>query len=228
MNAQIDQTAEDLLQVQKCIRGDVVALGGVRDRFDEPVRAILRARGATATEADDVLADMWGDCVANCDEHPSLLEKYSGKCPLQGWLALVATNRWYDAKRRGARSVQIPDNISEGSDKATAPDNPADPSSTCCEDAVVDLLRDCLKAAFAACAPQDMVLLRLVFMHDLSQREVARALGWNETKISRSLSEAMQIIETQALAEVKKRDSWLDLSWQDFLDLCRTRQIGFL
>jgi len=228
MKPQIDPAAEDLLQVQMCLRGDAAALGGLRERFDGTLRAILSARGASATEADDILADLWGDCVGSGGEHPALLEKYSGKCPLQGWLALVATNRWYDAKRRTARGVKIMSTASEESGETTVSGNPAEQVPTGFEDAIVDLLRDSLKASFAACAPQEMVLLRLVFLHGVSQREVARALGWNESKLSRNLSQTMQNVETKVLAEIKKRDPWLELSWQDFVDLCQTRQIGFL
>jgi RNA polymerase sigma factor (sigma-70 family) len=216
------------LRVQNCLRGAAAALGDLRDRFDGKLRAILRARGASATEADDTLADLWGDCVGNRPGHPALLEKYSGKCPLQAWLAMVATNRWFDAKRHEARGGKIMGMGSELSGEATRFDGPGQPAATGFEDAIVDLLRDSLKTSFAACAPRDMVLLRLVFIHGLSQREVARALGWNESKLSRNLSQAMKNIETRTLAEIKKRDPWLVLNWQDFLDLCHTRQIGFL
>jgi hypothetical protein len=35
-------------------------------------------------------------------------------------------------------------------------------------------------------------------------------------------------IEKITMDELKKRDGWLELSWQDFLELCQTQQIGFL
>jgi len=34
---------------------------------------------------------MWSDCRAGRQDRPALLEKYSGKCNIQGWLATVAT-----------------------------------------------------------------------------------------------------------------------------------------
>ena len=46
--------------------------------------------------------------------------------------------------------------------------------------------------------------------------------------VSRLLSRAMEQIESDTLGELKKRDAWLELTWQDFLDLCQTHQIGFL
>ena len=62
-----------------------------------------------------------------------------------------------------------------------------------------------------------MVLLRLVYLHDLTQREIVRMLGWSESKVSRFLARAMKEIETHTLKELKKRDPWLELSWQDFV-----------
>jgi hypothetical protein len=65
-------------------------------------------------------------------------------------------------------------------------------------------------------------------LHELSQREIVQMLGWSESKVSRFLSKAMAEIEKHTLAEVKKRDSWLELGWQDFVELCETHQIGFM
>jgi DNA-directed RNA polymerase specialized sigma subunit len=71
-------------------------------------------------------------------------------------------------------------------------------------------------------------MLRLVFVHGLSQREVMRMWGWSESKVSRKLSSAMAHIEEQTLEKLKQMDPWLDLTWQDFVDLCDTHQVGFL
>jgi hypothetical protein len=83
-------------QVLQCLQGDDAALASLREKYNGCLANILRARGASATETDELLADMWGDCVARNDEQPSLLEKFSGKCSLQGWLATVTTRRWID------------------------------------------------------------------------------------------------------------------------------------
>ena len=71
-------------------------------------------------------------------------------------------------------------------------------------------------------------MLRLVYLHGLSQREVARLWSCHESKVSRFLSQALADIQRNTLQETRRQDLWLDLSWQDFLDLCQTQQIGFL
>src|SRR5262249_40659417 len=80
-------------------------LASLRQKHHEALSGILLSRGATRTETEDVLADLWGDCVPGAGGRPSLLEKFSGKCSLQGWLATVATNRWIDLKRKQVRQA---------------------------------------------------------------------------------------------------------------------------
>jgi len=52
-------------------------------------------------------------------------------------------------------------------------------------------------------------------------------LGWGEWKVSRVLSEALEQIEKETMRSIKERDPWLELTWQDFVDLCRTYDLGF-
>ncbi len=227
MSSRTSQLDGQSLQVSKCRQGDVEALAELRDQCHGSLLGILLSRGAGRTEAEDLLADLWSDCVPGNDDRPSILEKFSGKCTLQGWLATVATNRWIDLKRRQARHLEVNHNGSgpvEHDHLASLEASPAHAS----EDTLVSLLRDCLKAAFALCGPEARVLLRLVYLHELSQRDLVQMLGWSESKVSRFLSRAMKEIETHTLAEIKKRDPWLELSWSDFVDLCETHQVGFI
>jgi len=214
-------------QLHQCLQGDAAALAELREQHHASLGNILRARGASVSETEELLADMWGDCVPRNDEQPSLLEKFSGKCSLQGWLATVATRRWIDLKRKQTRrgETHLPESDGDASDPLerlpAAASAPAD-------DMLVNLLRDGLQAAFASCPPADLLMLRLVYLHGLSQREIMRMWGWSESKISRKLSQALKHIEQRTLQHLKQKDSWLDLAWQDFVDLCETHQIGFL
>ena len=227
MNPSSQVQESEHAQVLRCLQGDEGALAGLREKHNNSLVNILRARGASATETEELLADLWGDCVTRNDERPSLLEKYSGKCSLHGWLATVATRRWIDLKRRQTRrgELHLPDRNGDDGDPlerlAAAPAASAD-------DALVSLLRDGLQAAFASCPKADLLMLRLVYVHGLSQREVMRMWGWSESKISRRLSHALAHIEKETMQNLKQMDSWLDLTWQDFVDLCETHQVGFL
>ncbi len=200
------------------------AVDELRAQCHGPLCGILRARGANHTEAEDVLADLWSDCLGHAGR-PSLLEKFSGRTPLFNWLATVATHRWVDARRRQARLVPVEPEISESLDCVCGPDSTRLVER---DETLARLLRESLRSAFSRCPPQALVLLRLVHMHGLSQREVGRMLGWGESKLSRYLTGAMSLLERDTLQEVRRRDPWLQLTWQDFVDLCQNEQEGFL
>jgi len=191
------------------------------------LRMVLINRGATQDEADDLIEDLWGDCVGQNEDRPSLLEKYSGKCPIRSWLATVVTNRLVDLKRRQKHRGELPRLDSDDAETNLFERVPA-ATVAGSEDALVNLLRDTLQTAFGKCPADAMLMLRLVYLNGLSQREVGRMWGWHESKVSRCMSHAMEQIETATLRELKKRDSWLDLSWQDFVELCESHEIGFL
>jgi predicted DNA-binding protein (UPF0251 family) len=63
-------------------------------------------------------------------------------------------------------------------------------------------------------------MLKLVHLHDLSQREISRMWGWHESKVSRTLDGARQSVSKIILLELKKVDPWLELRWEDFVELC--------
>jgi DNA-directed RNA polymerase specialized sigma24 family protein len=140
-------------------------------------------------------------------------------------LATVATNRWLDYKRRQARFVAEPADMLGTKDPAMLP-GPDPAGAFARETTLVRLLGESLQTAFEQASPEGLVLLRLVYVHGLSQREVGRMLGWSESKLSRFLTAAMKQIEQDTLRELRARDRWLELTWQDFVELCQTQQIG--
>ena len=226
MGINIGEASEDWREVQRCLRGDAAALGGLRERYQGVLKGMLLARGASDTEAEDILADLWSDAVPGTGDRAALLEKFSGRCPLQAWLATVATRRWIDWKRRQARRVDLETPDREGATERGLEGMAARESGQR-EDALIELLRASLESAFGESEPEAMVLLRLVYVHGITQRELVRMLGWHESKVSRTLSKAMQDIEARTMRGLKSRDPWLELTWQDFLELCQTQEIGF-
>jgi len=128
----------------------------------------------------------------------------------------VALNRLISLKRKKkAEVVSIDDNhlaadsslLSQGSDLAK-------------EDEVVELLCSALRGAFASVDQEKLVILRLVQSYRLSQKQVGVAWGYSESKVSRALSQLTEELREQILRELKKRDPWLHLEWNDFLALC--------
>ena len=44
--------------------------------------------------------------------------------------------------------------------------------------------------------------------------------GWHESKVSRTLEVTRQSAARMILADLKKIDPWLELRWEDFVELC--------
>jgi RNA polymerase sigma factor (sigma-70 family) len=225
MSTDSGQLDEERRLVEQSQRGDTSALETLRDRYYGALMNILVARGANPAEAEDVLGEVWAQCVPGGEERPSLLEKFNGKCRLQNWLCRVATNRWLDWKRRGKHIGETPA-PEEG--QTTFVNRVPAPLTEGLDGTLVGLLRQSLQAAFARCPPHTLVLLHLVYRHGVSQRELMRMLNWSESKVSRALSHAMDAIKTDTFAELKQRDPWLQPTWEDFLDLCASEPLGFL
>src|ERR1051325_11267607 len=63
MSSQSGQLDDTVSQAARCREGDLQALAELRQQCHASLTNILLARGATRTEADDLLADLWADCV---------------------------------------------------------------------------------------------------------------------------------------------------------------------
>ena len=220
-----DQEQDETLLIERCQEGDHEALTELRERNNGPLRNILISRGASPAEAEEILADIWAKCVPTGDQQASLIQKFNGNCRVQNWLARVVTNRWLDSKRQEKFRGEPPAPPDDGGTGfwGRIPATPRDDTDS----TLVDLLRDSLKAAFGSCSPEALVLLRLVYLHDISQREVMRMVGWSEAKVSRTLSKAMDQIRAETLKHLKQREPMLTLTWQDFQDLCESDSGGF-
>jgi RNA polymerase sigma factor (sigma-70 family) len=214
----ISRHEEDLAFVQRVLAIDASAAAELRRRYNGKLVGVLRARGATQTEAEDLVADLWTDCFAARENRPTLLNKYQGRCALESWLLTVATHRLVDLKRRQSFRVEVP---------AATPDSPEDffdrrpqPEKPGSEKQLLQLLRQAIQAAFAKQEPEAVLMLKLVHLHQVSQRELARMWGWHESKISRTLDVTRQNVARIILSETKKVDPWLELRWEDFVELC--------
>ena len=208
---------QDLAFVQRVLAVEAPAASELRSRYHGKLVGVLRARGANQTEAEDLVADLWTDCFAPRANRPTLLTKYQGRCALESWLLTVATHRLVDLKRRQSFRVDVP----------SSPDSPDDffdrrpqPERVTSEKPLLNLLRSAIQGAFSTQDPEAVLMLKLVHLHQLTQREIARMWGWHESKISRTLDETRQNVARTILAELKKVDPWLELRWEDFVELC--------
>jgi RNA polymerase sigma factor (sigma-70 family) len=216
-----DESTGDLVLAEHALEGDPVAVGRVLAMLRAPeFAAFLRGRGATATEAEDLIGNLIGDCFggerAKGGLH-RLLGRYNGACPLPAFLRRAAVNRLISLKRKQVlRREAEPARDDAGAAVLELPAREASEG----DEEIIPLLRETLHAAFAAVDPERMVLFRLVHTHGVPQKRVAAIWGWHESKVSRALEAVRVELKAAILDGIRRRDAWLDLRWEDFVALC--------
>jgi RNA polymerase sigma factor (sigma-70 family) len=208
---------QDLAFVQRVLSANSAAAAELRSRYHGKLVGVLRARGANQTEAEDLVADLWTDCFAAPANRPTLLAKYQGRCALESWLLTVATHRLVDLKRRQSFRVEIPRSNDPTDDFF---DRRPQPEQVRGEEQLLNVLRQAIQHSFAQGDPESILMLKLVHLHQLTQREIARMWGWHESKVSRTLEVTRQNLSRDMLLEMKRVDPWLELRWEDFVELC--------
>jgi RNA polymerase sigma factor (sigma-70 family) len=208
---------QDLNFAQSILNANSAAAAELRRRYQGRLVGVLCSRGASATEAEDLVADIWSDCFAAPANRQTLLSKYQGRCALESWLLTVATHRLIDLKRRQTFRVEVPPSDRSSEDFF---ERRPQPESVPREESLLKLLRAAIRNAFARRDSESVLMLKLVHLHQLSQREIARMWGWHESKVSRALEVARESIARDIMLELKRADPWLELRWEDFLELC--------
>ena len=214
---------DDAAMVRRYLGGDAAALEALYLKYQPLLFRVLGARGAKPEDAEEAVSRVWARCVTN-EQTGSLLEKYNGECPLPSWLSTVTTNQWYDIVRR-KNTVEVEVRPSPDGEQDPFENRPGPPPPSADGD-LAKLLHECLEQAFGESEPADLIMLHLVYLHELTQREVGRLWGWHETKISRRLTDALEKIQRATLQRLKQADPRVQLGWEDFLELCQTYQIG--
>lgn len=207
---------DDLLFAERCLSGDANAVEQFRDLCSGWLRGWVAKRGATIAESEEITQTLFVDCVAAANGRRPLLATFRGECPLRPWLARVALTRLISRKREAQRDLQR---------FGVEPDAPLGMLSVEeqeAEEPVLALLREALARAFAECEAEQFVMLQLLHAEDLRQEELARIFGCAISTISRNAEAARKEVRTQILSEVRRRDPWLELTWDDLLALCRT------
>jgi len=199
----------DLELTRKCLEGDVSALTRMQRRYSGDLRAFLVGAGATKSEAEELLTNLWTDCITG----KPLLARYRGTAPLIAWLKTVLMNDLVDRRRRQSLEKSASDVLSghEGERRQEAvADKP-----------LFGIMRGALTRAFGSCPAEAVVMLQLVHLYGLTQREVCGIWGYTESKVSRRLSAAVGQIAQETMCAVADADEWLEIRWEDFLDFCR-------
>jgi DNA-directed RNA polymerase specialized sigma24 family protein len=86
---------------------------------------------------------------------------------------------------------------------------------------LLEIMRGAVEAAFRECDAEDFVLMQLAHANGLLGRELAQIFSCSEAKISRTLERARKKIAETTMNHIRGQDPWLELQWEDFVELCR-------
>jgi RNA polymerase sigma factor (sigma-70 family) len=206
---------EDFLLAQKCLEGDVPAIRQLQEDNVSAVKEYLLHRGATPEEASEVTHELWADCLAQRPGNRPRLATYAGNSPLKAWLKAVALNSLVQRKRPRVRTVPVDGTPLDDAQVPATEDRPP------AEAPLLEIMRGAVQTAFQKCRAEDFVLVQLAYANGLLGRELACMFACSESKISRDLEEARRSIEEATLSYVQQQDPWLELKWEDFLELCK-------
>ncbi|MDR3406443.1 MAG: ECF-type sigma factor [Chthoniobacter sp.] len=214
---------DDFLLAQKCLEGDPLSIGRLQEICEKYVVDYLVHAGATPEQARELASELRADCLAERTENKPRLATYGGNSPLRTWLKAVALNKLVQLKRREKR-VRQADLDDQTLDDVVAAESARTSSLATrypTEAPLLEIMRGAVEAAFHECDAEDFVLVQFAHANGLLGRELAQMFSCSEAKISRDLERARRNIADATLNYVREQDPWLELQWEDFLDLCR-------
>jgi RNA polymerase sigma factor (sigma-70 family) len=173
--------------------------------------ASLKNRGATTAVAEELAADVLGECFVSGEG--CLLNRYNGSREFESWLLRVAINRLIDSQRRHLLFQRKGvDHLHQEASFATATESP--------DAALSQLIQKALAEAFASFEPQIRVLLWLAYAFEVKQSRLATAWGWSESKLSRTLTSSCESIRIKTLRAINQREPGLVILWEDVVEVC--------
>jgi RNA polymerase sigma-70 factor (ECF subfamily) len=183
---------DDLALARACATGNEraweVFMLRFREKLYDVARQITREDSSGRELADSLYADLYGT-KSREGGRVSKLSSYRGRGSLDGWLRTVLAQEYVNTYRKQRRLVSLDEEAEEGSQFATAPQEPAIAVDSRLERAVDDSLR--------SLSPEDRFVLASYFLDDRTLAQIARALSVHESTISRKVEKLVKAIRKQ-------------------------------
>jgi RNA polymerase sigma factor (sigma-70 family) len=209
----------DMERVEKYLDGNTEVLGELREEIDPILFRTFVCKCVDPEIAKEILATIWSECIPGIPgKQECLLEKYSGQAALKSYLTKVALNRYLDYRRR-LRDVDLTTDDSSHEENLDALGSKE--VWAVHDDALAQILRTALEAAFRACSPEGLLMCRLCARYSIRQKELAPIWNCDEATISRRMDKAMEVIRSTVPKELERLEPGLKLGWDDVLELCR-------
>ena len=216
--------AEDLDLVDRAVSGDVAAVRDFQETYRPLLERVLMSRGVDRLQAEDLVADIIAECFGagkNGQTRP-LIEKFEGRSSLSTWMIRITWNRWLDLKRRDKFRGELPsyddddDRLGDQFDRV-AGNNPDD---ELLDSDLSELMGRAIREAFDSLGPDVLLMMKLSYLHGVSQANIARMWQCDQTRVSRSLTAAREQVAVVTMRRIREADSSLMLEWEDFQKLC--------
>lgn len=216
--------ADDLALVDRAISGDGEAVKGFLEEYQPMLERVMMSRGIEKVHAQDLVADVIAECfgAGKKGQTRPLLEKFEGRSSLSTWMIRITWNRWLDLKRRDKFRGELP---AYEDDDERAGDRFDRVAGEVAEEELLDqdlseLMGKAIKEAFDSLEPEVLLMLKLSYLHGISQTAIARMWQCDQTRVSRALTSAREQIASVTMRAIQESDSGLSLEWEDFQRLC--------
>lgn len=216
--------AADLDLVDRAVDGDEEAVVAFQKEYQPMLERVMMSRGLDKVEAQDLVADVIAECfgAGKKGETRPLLEKFEGRASLSTWMIRITWNRWLDLKRRDKFRGELPvyeDDEKRGVDQFDRLEGDSLEEDLLDED-LSALMGRAIKSAFDSLDPSALLMLKLSYLHGVSQTLIARMWRCDQTRVSRALTSAREQIALQTMQFIREADADLELEWEDFQKLC--------
>lgn len=216
--------AEDLDLVDRAVNGDDEAVLAFQTEYQPMLERVMMSRGVGRVEAQDLVADVIAECFGAGKKGKTrpLLEKFEGRSSLSTWMIRITWNRWLDLKRRDKFKGELPayeDDDEKAGDRFDRVKG-EDPGEKLLDEDLSELMGRAIKTAFDSLDPDVLLMLKLSYLHGISQTIIARMWRCDQTRVSRSLTAAREQIASVTMKTIEEEDSSLSLEWEDFQKLC--------
>ena len=209
--------------MERCLEGEEAAILELKELHNSYLKNVLFSYRAAEGEVDEVISNLWLDCLSATPPKLALLNRYNGKSALKSWLGAIAVNRWLSLKRRHSVHARVISELQTSNDCNADGEATSNPSVIDIE--ILRIIAAALQKSFSECSDEEVVLLHLIHLHHLTQREVSTLWKAHESQISRKLGVAEAKIQNATLKEIKSQDPHLEINWNDFVRLCESTNL---
>jgi len=214
----------DLLLVQSALSGSDSAAEEIRltaRRVACIVESDWRDDSSTRAKSSEIVADLLADCFGATQRNgraSRLLELYGGRAPLQAWLLICARSRVSNWRR--SLRFRLTTSLSQLEENGEEPCDDGELLRPADDEAVHELLKLALQKAFETLGAEQIVLIRLVYLHGVARERLAALWEIHPSNVGRRISDGLAQVRSTTLLHLRAMDPFLDLTWEDCLAIC--------